>query len=34
MRQADILKKQQEKDKAKAQTTANKDKADNTNRPR
>ena len=33
-RQADVLKKQQEKDKAKAQAAANKDKPDNTNRPR
>ena len=33
-RQADLLKKQQEKDKAKAQAEANKDKPDNTNRPR
>ena len=33
-RQADLLKKQQEKDKAKAQAAANKDKSDNTNRPR
>ena len=33
-RQADVLKKQQEKDKSKAQATANKDKPDNTNRPR
>ena len=33
-RQADILKKQQEKDKAKVQAEANKDKPDNANRPR
>ena len=33
-RQADVLKKQQEKDKAKAQAAANKDKPDKTNRPR
>ena len=33
-RQADILKKQQETDKAKAQAAANKDKPDNTNKPR
>ena len=33
-RQADLLKKQQEKDRAKAQAEANKDKPDNANRPR
>ena len=33
-RQADLLKKQQEKGKAKAQAAANKDKPDNTKRPR
>ena len=33
-RQADILKKQQEKDKAKSQAAANKGKPDNINRPR
>ena len=33
-RQADVLKKQQEKDKAKAQAAANKDKPDNTKRLR
>ena len=33
-RQAELLKKQQEKDKAKAQAAANKDKPDNTNRPK
>ena len=33
-RQADILKKQHEKDKVKAQVAANKDEPDNTNRPR
>ena len=33
-RQADLLKKQQEKDKVKAQAEASKDKPDNTNRPR
>ena len=33
-RQAEVLKKQQEKDKAKTQAEANKDKPDNTNRPR
>ena len=33
-RQAEVLKKQQEKDKAKAQVATNKDKTDNTNRPR
>ena len=33
-RQADVLEKQQEKDKVKAQAAANKDKPNNTNRPR
>ena len=33
-RQAKVLKKQQEKEKAKAYTEANKDKPDNANRPR
>ena len=33
-RQADLLKKQQVKDKAKAQVEASKDKPDNANRPR
>ena len=33
-RQAHLLKKQQERDKAKAQVAANKDKPDNTNRPK
>ena len=32
-RQADVLKKQQEKERAKAQAEASKDKPDNANRP-